>query len=86
MCSFVGILKSAKVHDYDELFYQIVNQAKGKFKLSAMDLAEIFGVSLPTVNRWLTGENYPHPTMRPAMYQTFINIAMHMIEEHDGEA
>lgn len=83
--SFIRDLEIA-LPEGEETFYNIVQSANRLLKLSHKDMAEIFDVSFPTAMRWLAGENLPHPAMRKGVYSTFLGIAKHILEEHDGEA
>lgn len=53
----------------DKDFHEIVFGALSLGLVSERDLAHEFGASLSTVERWKTGQNWPHPKLRPPIYR-----------------
>jgi predicted DNA-binding transcriptional regulator AlpA len=49
----------------DAEFTRILRLAKHEFALTDREIADAFGVSRPTVSRWLDGSNFPHRAFRP---------------------
>jgi len=46
-------------------FHQRLTEALSKKKnLTVRMIAHEFGASFPTVERWMSGENYPHEALR----------------------
>lgn len=60
-------LATARPED-DKTFQFLIVQSMRLLELSDIDLSDIFSVSRPTVQRWKTGENAPHPLMRRSIY------------------
>lgn len=54
--------KTKEVAATKEEFCEAIRQAVEKLGLKL--IARTFGVSLPTVRRWASGENAPHPLLR----------------------
>ncbi len=48
-----------------EYFSAVVKIAIEEFKIPITDITNKFGVSQPSVERWASGRNAPHVTMRP---------------------
>lgn len=56
----------------DRQFMHLVICSMQELNLTDKDVAEMIGVSIPTVERWKNGKNAPHPAMRPVIYKEFI--------------
>jgi hypothetical protein len=56
------------VSESDQAFYYILNLAVELELTSELALRREFEVSVPTVKRWLSGENVPHLAMRKLVY------------------
>lgn len=52
-------------------FHEHVSQAMKDLGLTEHDVADEFGCSLPTVRRWMSGQNAPHPVMQPHVIEWF---------------
>jgi predicted transcriptional regulator len=44
--------------------------------LTQEQIAELLGTSQPTVSRWISGQNAPHPLIRPLIYRTLLEAAV----------
>jgi hypothetical protein len=58
---------SASVED-DAMFVEVLKLARLVLELSDGRIADELLVSRPTVNRWLNGQNDPHPAMRKPVF------------------
>lgn len=52
-----------------EAFTTLLNAAIEYCGLTDKELAETFGVSRPSIERWKDGRNAPYVTMRPPVYE-----------------
>lgn len=72
-------LKNVDSNDF-EFFIETTRAIVEKFKLIFVeDIVKHFGISRPTVDRWIKGKNAPHPYMRPcvfAWYKELISKAL----------
>lgn len=48
----------------DAAFVAFVRDGMDSLKLDAYEVAEALDISVPTVKRWKSGTNLPHPFMR----------------------
>lgn len=55
-------------------FMYIVRTVMQELNLTKKDIAHMFTVSIPTVERWMSGENAPHPAMRSCLYRTLLSL------------
>lgn len=70
----------------DPAFQRLLNACQGLFEMSDDELAEIFMVSRPTINRWSNGKNLPHRRVRKAVFNWISNTALkrvRMIEKYE---
>lgn len=51
----------------DALFQSLFTGAQNLLELDDAELAKMFQVSRPTINRWATGRTAPHPLARRAV-------------------
>lgn len=65
------MLETADPND-DRQFMHLVLASMQKLGLTKKDVAHMFGTSISTVERWVSGKNAPHPIMRPIMYKVFL--------------
>jgi len=65
--AYIQSLKGADQKN-DEVFHKIVEQGMDIMQLLDSDLAHEFNVSRPTVNRWRSGANAPHPALRKHVF------------------
>ena len=65
--TYIATLQKADPKD-DKVFHDIVARGMEVLRLLDTDLAHQFGVSRPTVNRWRSGANAPHPFMRKPVF------------------
>jgi hypothetical protein len=70
----IDVLKKAEPTD-DAAFKTLVAGGMDLMRLLDSDLAHYFGVSRPTVNRWRTGANAPHPALRKHVFAWLRNRA-----------
>lgn len=60
----------------DDIKFQLVlKKGVELFDLSVKDIAHEFTTSIPTVERWLSGRNAPHPAIRPLIYKWLEDLA-----------
>ncbi len=59
----------------DQIFQKLFAYSLEYLKISHKEVAAKFGVSLPTVERWRSGKNAPHPIMRRIVYDWLIEKA-----------
>jgi hypothetical protein len=71
---FLKKIKTLETTD-DVAFTSILNEAYTGFNLEVLDVAHAFGISFPTVERWLAGKTMPHPMMRSAVFDWLIKFA-----------
>lgn len=64
---FIARLNEANSSD-DAFFTFAIQQAKIQLGLSDLKLSRLFGVSRPTVSRWIAGQSFSHPAYRRAIY------------------
>lgn len=75
-------LRSADSQD-TEMFHELLQRAMSLLNLGDKDLAHQFNVSRPTVSRWRTGKNAPHPAMRTPIYSWLAKKATKAISSKD---
>ncbi len=63
--AMLGWLKLRFQADYEDKAFQVLIK-----QFSDKDLARAFGVSRPTVQRWRTGQNAPHPALMERACET----------------
>jgi len=71
----------------DGTFQRLLNACQGLFEMSDDEVAEIFMVSRPTINRWSNGKNLPHRRVRKAVFNWISNTALkrvRMIEKYEA--
>lgn len=51
-------------HMSEDEFRQYLNKVVKTLDLELTTISHEFGISIPTVERWLDGRTGPHPTMR----------------------
>ena len=56
----------------DQAFQEIIAAAVDFGYMTEIEIARVCGCLRPTVNRWRTGANSPHPAIRPPMFQALI--------------
>jgi hypothetical protein len=64
---YIGTVRQADQKD-DAAFQTVVARGMELMQLLDSDLSHQFGVSRPTVNRWRTGANAPHPALRKHVF------------------
>ena len=64
--------------DDDAAFKAVVARGMDLLQLLDSDLAHHLGVSRPTVNRWRSGANAPHPVMRKHVFDWLKNRALQL--------
>jgi transcriptional regulator with XRE-family HTH domain len=69
------LIRAIQAPEDDELFVDVVRTSMDLLSITDTDLAERFGVSRPSVNRWRNGMNAPHPAMRPRIYKELLKRA-----------
>jgi len=63
----------------DQQFSWAVRTAVNLLQLSHLEIAEKFGISRPSVTRWINGKNFPHPALRPVIYRWLADQAAERI-------
>ena len=58
----------------DKTFYEILAEGWEKKLYNEDELADLFGTSIPTAQRWILGFNAPHPAMRPVVYKELLHL------------
>lgn len=71
---FVEKFSKANVSD-DQVFEQLINEGLNSLQMEDKVLAQEFCASLPTVDRWKTGESAPHSALRQGIKDWFLNYA-----------
>lgn len=71
---YVAFVRQADDKD-DAAFKAVVARGMELMQLLDTDLSHHFGVSRPTVNRWRTGANAPHPALRKHVFAWLRNRA-----------
>lgn len=66
-------LISADCND-ETLFHLLVQRCWDVLNISDSEIADSFGMSVPSVKRWRNGCNAPHPAMRPHVYKFFASL------------
>ncbi len=72
-----GLLEAALVTadpNNNQQFMHLLLFTMQELSLTVRDVAEMIGVSLPTVERWMNGQSTPHPAMRPPTYKMFVKL------------
>ena len=64
------ILSEPIDYNDDVLFQSIIINFLNMYFTTDRDLAKLFSISIPSVNRWKNGSNSPHPLMRRWVYAT----------------
>jgi hypothetical protein len=54
-------------------FRTFVGDARIILEKSEADIADLLGISRPTLNRWINGRSIPHPLMRPAVLSKILS-------------
>jgi transcriptional regulator with XRE-family HTH domain len=75
--AYIEVLKKTAQTD-DAAFNSAVARGMDVLQLLDSDLALHLGVSRPTVNRWRTGANAPHPAMRKHIFDWLKNRAVQL--------
>lgn len=65
--SYIATVRKADQKD-DAAFHKVVSSGMDLMSVLDSDLAHEFGVSRPTVNRWRSGANAPHPALRKHVF------------------
>lgn len=58
--------------DNDDQFTHLINTSMNVLPLSVSEMADLIGISLPGVRRWMRGITLPHPLVRPAVYRMLL--------------
>ena len=58
----------------EEYFSAIVDIAVNEYQIPVKKICREFGVSKPTVERWIQGRNAPHPIMRKVALERIIEM------------
>lgn len=85
--TFEQELSTANPADKDE-FVRLLSRGRDVLQLLDKDIAQIFAISPPSVSRWLTGRNAPHPAMRAVVYRELASRAKSLrrrAEQASGE-
>ena len=75
--AYIDVVKKAPQTD-DAAFHSVVARGMTVLRLLDSDLAFHLGVSRPTVNRWKSGANAPHPAMRKHVFAWLKNRAVQL--------
>src|SRR5215813_190478 len=59
----------------DSKFPELLNKSQTVFEMSDDEVADIFMVSRPTINRWSNGKSLPHRRVRKAMFTWIADTA-----------
>lgn len=69
---YLAALKVASAND-DKVFHSLLLEGIRLLNLTNKEIAHRFDVSRPTIERWRTGINAPHPAMRKAVYDWLLS-------------
>lgn len=58
----------------DALFQSLFTDAQNLLELNDAELAKMFQVSRPTINRWVSGRTAPHPLARRAVLDALSKV------------
>lgn len=75
--AYIAVLQKTSQTD-DAAFKSVVARGMDLLQLLDSDLAHHLGVSRPTVNRWRSGANAPHPAMRKHVFDWLRNRAVQL--------
>jgi transcriptional regulator with XRE-family HTH domain len=75
--AYIDVVQNASQTD-DAAFNSVVARGMVVLRLLDSDLATNLGVSRPTVNRWTSGANAPHPAMRKHVFDWLKNRAIQL--------
>lgn len=71
------------MHDLDaadknstDAFHAIINRSLTVLELSDRNLSRMFGMSVPSARRWMSGRGAPHPIIRPAIYKALKAVCL----------
>ena len=78
--------KAKNAINNDAEFQSFLIHSMFELKLKNSDLTKQFGVSKPTVNRWLNGKSAPHPAVRKYIIEYLEHIRIARKQNKDVSA
>lgn len=71
-------------NDDNEEFAALTRDVMEFLGLSVRQAAHQFDTSLPTIERWMTGKNAPHPIVRPTVFRFFREDIIEKLRAENG--
>jgi hypothetical protein len=71
--TLLGKLEGADPND-NSLFKALVLEVMTTCDLSCADISRMFGCSVSTIRKWISGIAAPHPVMRKTVFDALANV------------